>query len=62
MTPEQLAKSIWVKSHMMGCLAARQKTLGNQIELRAEISRQIGRLSQHVARMQRKMDQLGVEE
>ena len=58
MTPEQLARSIWVKRHMAGVLSARAQQLGNQRESRTRISNQIGRLNQQVKTLQARLDRL----
>lgn len=61
MTPEQLARSIWVKRHMAGVLSARAQQLGNQRESRTRISNQIGRLNQQVKTLQARLDRLNEE-
>ncbi len=58
MTPEQLAKSIWVKHHMARLLSRRSQQLGNRREDRARISNQIGRLMQQARTMQSRLDAL----
>ena len=58
MTPEQLARSIWIKSHMAALLSNRAQQLGNQRESRARISNQIGRLNQQVKTLRARLDAL----
>lgn len=58
MSPAELAKSIWVKRHMAGVLAARAQQLGNQRDERARISRLISGLTQQANHMRNKLDAL----
>jgi hypothetical protein len=58
MTPEQLARSIWVKRHMAALLSKRAQQLGNRREARARISSQIGRLNQQVKALRTRLDKL----
>lgn len=62
MSPDQLAKSIWVKSHMAGLLSMRAQQLGNLREERAQISRQISGLRCQVVSMMKRLDKLTVED
>lgn len=58
MTPEQLARSIWVKRHMAGVLSKRAQQLGNRRDARTRISNQIGRLNQQVKTLRTRLDAL----
>lgn len=62
MTPDQLARNIWIKAHMARLLQARAQQLGNQREARGKISNQIGRLNQQVTNLKKKLDALTADD